>query len=128
VHENSNQKELISYLHAACFSPVKSTWIKAIKNENVTSWPGLPEQAVEKHLSKSTATVKGRTNQQRMHARSTKPKKEEDCKNESETSTVDAGKIYTDQTGRFPVLSNRGSKYIMVLYEYDDNAIMAHQK
>jgi hypothetical protein len=32
AHDNNNQKELINYLHAACFSPVKSTWIKAIKN------------------------------------------------------------------------------------------------
>jgi hypothetical protein len=39
-------------------------------------------------------------------------------------ATVDAGQIYTDQTGRLPVLSNRGNTYIMVLYEYDGNAIM----
>jgi hypothetical protein len=31
AHDNSNQKDLIDYLHAACFSPVKSTWITAIK-------------------------------------------------------------------------------------------------
>jgi hypothetical protein len=33
AHDNSNQKDLINYLHAACFSPVKSTWIMAIKME-----------------------------------------------------------------------------------------------
>jgi hypothetical protein len=33
AHDNSNQKYLINYLHAACFSPVKSTWITAIKME-----------------------------------------------------------------------------------------------
>jgi hypothetical protein len=32
AHDNNNQKDLISYLHAARFSPVKSTWITAIKN------------------------------------------------------------------------------------------------
>jgi hypothetical protein len=31
AHDNNNQKYLINYLQAACFSPVKSTWIKAIK-------------------------------------------------------------------------------------------------
>jgi hypothetical protein len=31
AHDNNNQKDLINYLHAACFSPGKSTWIKAIK-------------------------------------------------------------------------------------------------
>jgi hypothetical protein len=35
------------------------------------------------------------------------------------------GKIYTDQTGKFPVLSSRGNKYLFVLYDYDSNAIMA---
>jgi hypothetical protein len=31
AHDNNNQKDLINFLHAACFSPVKSTLIKAIK-------------------------------------------------------------------------------------------------
>jgi hypothetical protein len=74
AHDNNNQKDLINYLHAACFSPVKSTWIKAIKNGNFSSWPGLNEQNVEKYLSKSTATAKGHLNQQRQNARTTKIK------------------------------------------------------
>jgi hypothetical protein len=57
AHDNNNQKDLINYLHAACFSPVKSTWITAIKKGNFLSWQGLTEHAVEKHLSKSTATT-----------------------------------------------------------------------
>jgi hypothetical protein len=40
-------------------------------------------------------------------------------------ATIDAGQIYTDQTGRFPVVSSKGNKYIMILYDYDRNAIMA---
>jgi hypothetical protein len=39
--------------------------------------------------------------------------------------TIDAGQIYTDQTGRFPVVSSKGNKYIMILYDYDSNAILA---
>jgi hypothetical protein len=92
---------------------------------------------VEKYLSKSSATVNGHLNQQRMNARSTKIKEE---KNQVTTegdldygiktnciyaATIDAGKIYTDQTGRFPLISSKGNKYIMVLYEYDGNAILA---
>lgn len=37
----------------------------------------------------------------------------------------DLGKIYTDQTGRFPTTSSLGQKYVMILYDYDSNAIMA---
>jgi hypothetical protein len=44
------------------------------KNGNFTSWPGLTEQALEKHLSKSTSTTKGHLNQQRQNARTTKIK------------------------------------------------------
>ena len=35
------------------------------------------------------------------------------------------GKVSTGQTGRFPVTSSRGSKYLMVLYAHDSNAILA---
>jgi hypothetical protein len=136
AHYNSNQKDLINYLHAACFSPVKSTWITAIKNGHFTSWPGLTENAVEKHLSKSTSTTKSHLNQQRQHARSTKVRDptviitEPDLDQGIKTqyvyaATVDAGQIYTDQTGIFPVVSRKGNKYIMILYDYDSNAILA---
>jgi hypothetical protein len=35
------------------------------------------------------------------------------------------GQIYTDQTRRFPIQSSNGHNYIMVLYDYDSNAILA---
>jgi hypothetical protein len=40
-------------------------------------------------------------------------------------AAIDAGQIYTDQTGRFPVVSIKGNKYIMILYDYYINAILA---
>jgi hypothetical protein len=40
-------------------------------------------------------------------------------------ATIDAGKIYTDKTDIFPVVSSKGNKYIMILYDYDSNAILA---
>jgi hypothetical protein len=73
-----------------------------------------------------------------MYARLTQPKKEPKCSIESESTlddgiktnciysaVVDAGQIYTDQTGRFPVILSRGNVSIMVMYEYDGNVIMA---
>jgi hypothetical protein len=136
AHDKSNQKDLINYLHAAYFSPVKSTWITAIKNGHFTSWPGLTEHAVEKHLSKSTSTTKVHLNQQIQDARTTKIKDpnvimiEPDLDQGIKTqyvhaATIDAGQIYTDKTGRFPVVSSKGNTYIMILYDYDSNAILA---
>jgi hypothetical protein len=40
-------------------------------------------------------------------------------------ATINAGQIYTDQRGRFPVVSSKGNRYIMILYDYDSNAILA---
>jgi hypothetical protein len=136
AHANNKQKDLINYLHAACFSPVKSTWITAIKNGNFLSWPGLTEHAVEKHLSKATATTKGHLKQQRQNARTTQIKTNNASSQGSDidhgiktqfvyATTIDAGQIYTDQKGRFPVFFSKGNKYIMILYDYDSNAILA---
>ena len=36
-------------------------------------------------------------------------------------------KMYTDQTGRFPVRSFCGMQYIMVLYEVDSNSILVQE-
>jgi hypothetical protein len=121
AHDNNNQKDLINYLHAACFSPVKSTWIKAIKNGKFSSWPGLNEHIVEKYLSKSTSTAKGHLNQQRQNARTNKIKDAQLLESDTDldhgiktqyvyAATIDAGQIYTDQTGRFPVVSSKGNK------------------
>jgi hypothetical protein len=75
-------------------------------------------------------------NQQRQNARTTKVKDtkvivtEPDLDHGIKTqfvyaSTIDAGQIYNDQTGRFPVVSSKGNKYIMILYDYDINTILA---
>ena len=37
-----------------------------------------------------------------------------------------ARKISTDQTGRFPILSNKGNQYIVLMYEYDSNGVLVH--
>jgi hypothetical protein len=136
AHDNNNQKYLINYLHAACFSPVKSTLITAIKNGNFSSWPGLTEHAVEKHLSKYTSTTKDHLNQQMQNARTTKIKGAKVIVTEPGidhgiktqfvyAATIDSGQIYTDQTGIFPVVSSKGNKYIMILYDYESNSIFA---
>jgi hypothetical protein len=96
----------------------------------------LNRTCCRKTLSKSTSTTKGHLNQQRQHARSTKVKNpkvimaEPDLDQGIKTqyiyaAIIDAGQIYTDQTGRLPVVLSKGNKYIMILYDYDSNAILA---
>ena len=35
--------------------------------------------------------------------------------------------IYSDKTGKFPYSSNRGNQHIMVLYDWNSNAILVEQ-
>jgi hypothetical protein len=75
-------------------------------------------------------------NQQRQNARTTKIKDAQLLDSETDpdhgiktqyvyAATINAGQIYMDQTGIFPVVSSKGNKYIMILYDYDSNAILA---
>jgi hypothetical protein len=109
---------------------------KSNKNGFFSSWPGLNEHTVEKYLSKSTSIAKYHLNQQRQNARTAKIKDAQlhDSENDQDhgiktqfvyAATIDAGQLYTDQTGRLPVVSSKGNKYIMILYDYDSNAILA---
>ena len=43
IQKRQTKQNLIQYLHAACFSPVTSTWVKAYKNNKFLTWPGLTE-------------------------------------------------------------------------------------
>ena len=56
IHKKNTHTELAQYLHAACFPPVKSTFLKAIKRQHFKIWPGLTTEVVN-HLPKSVSTV-----------------------------------------------------------------------
>ena len=42
----TSKAELIKFLHQCTFSPTTFTWIKAIKNNQLPTWPGLTVKAV----------------------------------------------------------------------------------
>ena len=86
IKRKETHTDLMKYLHACCFSPVSSTWIKAITNNNFTTWPGLTADLVRKHLPKSTATVQGHLHRECQHLQSTRPQiKQEDTPTASTT-------------------------------------------
>ena len=47
IQKKQTRVDLVCYLHASCFSPVPSTWIKAIQNINFLTWPALTETLVK---------------------------------------------------------------------------------
>ena len=130
---NKSKADLCTFLHLAMWSPCTSTLIYAIKNNFLSTWPGLTKQLVQKFLQESEATVKGHIQKSYKGKQSTHPKEpnETPSKNPTRTHSVFlqatnfSGKFYTDQTGRFPVTSSRCFKYIMITYEHDSNKIHA---
>ena len=146
VYELKTQPELVRYHHAAAGFPTKPTWLKAIRNKQFASWPGLTVDAVSKHFPESEETHKGHGRKTRSGLRSTRRTAVEEDEQDEETIRHDSPrptikqksiyitvydledeaqlKMYTDQTGKLPKKSSRGYQYIMVLIEMDSNAIL----
>ena len=71
---------------------MKSTWLKAIKNNQFLTWPGLTTDLVNKHLPMSTATAQGHLHRERQKLQSTKllsvPASQGTSKNTDSTSVL----------------------------------------
>ncbi len=65
------KSDLVAYLHQCCYSPTTSVWLIAIKRGFFTTWPGLDEIIVQKHLPKSAATITVNKRQHIKNLRST---------------------------------------------------------
>ena len=132
--------KLAEYLSGSCFGLTKSTLIWAIKNNQLTSWPGMTQELINKHVPKSVVAAKGHLDQESKKLQSTKTKVnpvEHDIAPSQEnnnTKTNDImcsifetselnSKSYSDQTGKFPITSFQGNTYIFVMYHYNTNSI-----
>ena len=143
----SSQEELAMYYHQCLCSPPKSSMLKAIRNNQLASFPGLTYELISKHLPPSSATEKGHMVRTRQGARSTRSNQKEilDARksvddmhpqeqicNTSEDEMFcfailadsNDATIYSDLAGRFPVRSYSGMNYIFVAYVYSINAIL----
>ena len=140
-------EELAKYHHQSVCSLPKSSFLRAISNQQFRSFPGLTYQLISKHLPSSTATYKGHTTRQRSGVQSTRhnqqdildarqavddlnPPKQictalEDCMYcFAVLRYMTSSTVYTDLCGRFPVTSFRGMKYIFFAYVYKCNSIL----
>ena len=128
------QQQLVQWLHAAAFSPSPSTFLDAIQRNFFATWPGLTANIVRRHLTQTDATVKGHLDQQRQRKRKNPISEEQPIPSTGTRSNTmyaaildpatPTGRTYNDLTSRFPIQSNRGTNYILVVYEYDSNAII----
>jgi hypothetical protein len=107
--------------------------LQAVKDVHLITWPGLTENAINKHLKLTPATAMGHLNQRRQNIRSTSktpPEKQQspDLDLGSKTHLLYAvvaaqAQLYTDLMGKFPVRSSKGNSYVMLCYIYDCNYI-----
>ncbi|KAL7529406.1 hypothetical protein ACHAXR_002951 [Thalassiosira sp. AJA248-18] len=107
----------------------------AIRTGNFDTLPGLATKAVYKIFPESDETQKGHMEGQRQNFRSTKAKSEQENTPPPVATKIEQGMfvkivdlketMYSDQTGKFPYLSSRGMRYIMVAYHTDPNYIFA---
>ena len=116
VYELPSIKAAVRFMHAVCGYPVKSTWLKAIRNKHYVGWPMLTVRNVEKHFPKTVETPRGHLNMVPAGTRSTKPAplpepNEADLKKAFNKKEKDVyikivdikDTVYSDQTGKFPV-------------------------
>jgi hypothetical protein len=137
AHQSASDR--IAFLHAAAGYPVLSTWLKAIEAGYFATWPGLTATTVRRYLPASIISAKGHLDQQRANTRSTQPKSTALASSQPTNTTttetarthaifVDcqpiSGQVFSDLPGKFLVTSSRGMNYILLVYDYDSNAII----
>jgi hypothetical protein len=127
IFDLPNSRQSLMYFHAATGFPSKETFTDAVRAGNYTTWPGLTTTLIAKHFPDSDKTQKGHMKGQRKGVRSTKVKPAIEVKIEPGTGNAPpklvairklndifvkiyklVETIHTDQTGAFPVTSQRG--------------------
>ena len=149
INQSANPRDLVAFAHASFFSPAIRTIKQALRENYISHFPGLTLKTLNKYGRPSKATVKGHLDRVRKNKQSTKKKvtfapEQEDpisidvevedanpeplpkdgSTNSCFVATFDiTNKVYSDQTGRFPVPSVRGNTQLFVLYHFDSNYI-----
>ena len=149
LYECSNTHQLIHYYYACLNYPVPSSLLQAIDRGYFRGWRGLTSQRVRRHITGSPESAMGHMDQIRQGTRSTQPRTPtnaaiptmpglhiDDHMADAPQTPLNVrtnhvfmqvhaidGVISSDQTGRFPITSNRGNAYVVVFYIYDANYI-----
>ena len=150
---SATPSELVAFAHATLFPPALSTLKQALDRGYLPNFVGLTAKALTKHPPHSVAMIKGHLDQARKNQRSTKQTKPKSLvppppdlvlptlddifpasdPDNARTHTCYAavvdpsevsGQIHSDQTGKFVVASSSGNNYVLVVYDYDSNAIL----
>ena len=130
---------LVCYFHTSDVFPINSTWLADIKEVNYSTWPGLTYTNTTKYCPSAEKTAKGRLTQNQEVARSTKPKPKYSantpenlmsntlppiCSNKMNILAKPISKIYTDDTGYFPIIDFIDNQYTLTAYHFSSDTIL----
>jgi hypothetical protein len=131
---------LVGFYHACLGFPVKQTWLNAIKAGNCDSFNGLTYSNAARYCPDSDKTIMGHLAQQCQNVQSTKPwpsvpeqvlllpaiapQASSLPSKKVHISVFPISKLYTDDTGQFPVKASSGNQYVMIAYHANGNLIL----
>jgi hypothetical protein len=114
---------LVGFYHACLGFPVKQTWLDAIKAGNCNTFEGLTYPNAAKYCPDANETIMGHLAQQCQNVRLTKakltlpaplavlPPPVEAPSNQEFVVPKPLSKLFTNNTGRFPVRARSGNQY-----------------
>jgi hypothetical protein len=131
---------LVEFYHACLGFPVRKTWLDAIKASNCDFFEGLTYCNAARYCPDADKTILGHLAQQCQSVLSTKPwspapeqvpylpavapQASDLPSNEVHIRVVPISKLYTDDTGRFPVKAHSGNEYVMIAFHANGNLIL----
>ena len=145
IHQSNNidqvngKENSIKYLHVEAFTPVQDSWERSVNRGYFNTWPGILAKGTN-NMPKSEATIKGHLTQIRNHTQSTTTNKnngkthmitdpiqeQHNGKTEIIMATLETNyKIYTYKTGKLPMMTSIGNKYVITISVCGANAIFA---
>lgn len=133
-------QEHVTFLHQAARNPILNRWLEAIDNNQYTTWPNVTKKNLYKHLPKSETTVLGHLSQRCKNKNKLRkewytPQELQALQEQHKQVQADLfpppGEVktfnlfmkleelpthqtYADKTGKFPITSSAGNKYIYV--------------
>jgi hypothetical protein len=127
---------LVGFYHACLGFPVKQTWLNAIKTGNCDTFEGLTYSSAAKYCPDADEMIMGHLAQQHQNVWLTKPKPTsptplavlpppvEVPSNQVFVVTKPLSKLFTNDTGCFPVRARSGNQYIMIAFHANGNLIL----
>ncbi len=131
---------LVSFYHACLGFLVKQMWLDAIKAENCDIFNGLTYSNVARYCPNANKTILGHLAQQHQNVRLTKPKRPTPLtppvplptassptdvpSNQVFITVHPLSRLYTDDSGCFPVKACSRNQYVMIAFHADSNLIL----